>query len=225
MGSPVETPDTVDRVASGTETPPRESFRSVLTWPAVTAATVLAALAAGAVLWFATNQDNSNSAGYNLHLTDGDDEVESVRLTDPVEVGHPLEVELAVPGQESSTNLRDLLDGRPMLVNLFGSWCTPCIKEMPDLQQVYEELDGAVDFVGVALHDRPEDTASIVETTGVTYPWFGDRDGHLLIAVEGTTMPTTFLLGADGTVARVKAGALDIDAIRDLIEESFPGVT
>lgn len=207
-------PDTVVGVASGTETPPRESFRSVLTWPVVAAATVLATMAAGAVLWFAASSDDSDDRA----------DSETVRLTDPVEVGNPLDVELTLPDQGSTTSLRELLDGRPVVVNLFGSWCTPCIKEMPDLQTVYTELGGAVDFIGVASQDRPEDTADIVEQTGVTYPWFSDRLGDMLTAVGGNTMPTTVFMDEEGTIVRMRAGAMDIDTMRDLVTQSFPGL-
>lgn len=193
---------------------PDPSFRSAFTWQTVLAATILAALAAGAVLWFALGDSDDNASA--------DDE--TIKLTDPVEVGKPLDVELKAQ-DATTTSLRNLLDGRPMVVNLFGSWCTPCVREMPDLQAAYTELAGSVDFVGVALQDRPEDTADIVEQTGVTYPWFGDRDGNLLTAVEGNTMPTTFLVGADGTIVTVRAGALNRQQLLDLIAESFPGVT
>src|SRR5690606_37445005 len=95
-GSPIQTPDTVAEVASGTETPERESFRSVLTWPVVAAATVLALMAAGIVLWIGSSDDD-----------DGPDD--TIRLSDPVEVGDPLDVELTLPDGESTTSLRQLL--------------------------------------------------------------------------------------------------------------------
>lgn len=203
-------------MASGTETPTRESFRSVLTWPVLTAATVLALLAAGAVLWFGASDNDSNAAV---------DDSSTLKLSDPVEVGDPLDVELTLPDQESTTTLRELLDGRPMVVNLFGAWCTPCRKELPDLQKVYAELDGSVDFIGIASQDRPEETAAIVEATGVTYPWFSDHLGNMLTAVEGNAMPTTFFVNADGTIVDMRAGAMDIDTIREMVQNAFPGAT
>lgn len=193
-----------------TDEPTGDSIRSVLTWPVVVAATVLALLAAGAVLWVGGDDD--------------DDSDDAVRLADPADLGSPLDVEVLLL-DDSTTTIRRLLDGRPMVVNLFGSWCTPCVREMPDLQEVSAEMAGRVDFVGLAVNDRPEDASRIVEETGVTYPWFRDIPGDVLAAAKGTNMPTTLFVGADGTIVTVRSGALDAGALRDLITESFAGAT
>jgi cytochrome c biogenesis protein CcmG/thiol:disulfide interchange protein DsbE len=70
--------------------------------------------------------------------------------------------------------------GRPVLVNLWASWCDPCLREMPLLQQAYAEYGGEVEFVGVDTKDRAEAAAAFLGTVDVTYPQLVDLDGALL---------------------------------------------
>ena len=53
------------------------------------------------------------------------------------------------------------LHGTPVVVNFFASWCVPCVKEMPALESVHQELGGKVAFVGIcATRCRPPRTSS-----------------------------------------------------------------
>ncbi|MDZ7674497.1 MAG: TlpA disulfide reductase family protein [Acidimicrobiales bacterium] len=185
--------------------------RSPITWPAVAVATLLALLAAGAVLLLASDDgsDDTQPADGALDL----------RLEDEVPSGDPADIEFTDPDDDSAGTIGGLIDGRPMVVNFFASWCTPCVAEMPDFQTVSEELDGRVDFVGLANQDRPEDAARTVETTGVTYPWYRDARGDIVAATGSVQMPTTAFFDAEGNMVEVHAGALDAGELRSMIEE------
>ncbi len=70
--------------------------------------------------------------------------------------------------------------GRPVLVNLWASWCDPCLREMPLLQQAYADHGDEVEFVGVDTKDRAEAAAAFLDTVDVTHPQLVDLDGALL---------------------------------------------
>lgn len=118
-----------------------------------------------------------------------------------------------------TTTLADF-DG-PLVVNFFASWCTPCVTEMPEFDEVYRELDGAVTFIGLNYDDRADDAREIVERTGVTYPVGRDVDGELFQAFAGVGMPTTAFIRADGTVTMVRSTAVNQDDLRDLIRDEL----
>ena len=120
---------------------------------------------------------------------------------------------------DTAASIAERLDGRPTVVNLFASWCPPCIKEMPDFEAVHRQLGDEVAFLGVAVTDRPEDVTDIVEDTGITYPYTRDIRGDLAAAAEVRQMPSTIFVSADGEVVEVHAGAVDADELRELIEE------
>lgn len=130
-------------------------------------------------------------------------------------------VEIALAGGAGTTTLADRLDGRPLVVNFFASWCPPCRAEMPDLQALHVQTEGEVDFFGVALQDAEEDSADLIEEVGTTYPWGLDPDGQLYAAVGAFAMPTTLFISADGEVLRQANGALSADQLRDAVADNF----
>ena len=113
------------------------------------------------------------------------------------------------------------LRGTPVLVNFFASTCVPCIKEMPALEEVHQEVGDQVTFLGLAMQDRPEDALDLVERTGVTYLTAQDKDASVITALGGTVLPTTILLDADGTIVAVHNGQLDADDLRDLLADEL----
>lgn len=119
-----------------------------------------------------------------------------------------------------SAALRDYA-GQPMVVNFFASWCTPCIKEMPDFETVNQELGDQVTFVGVNSTDRLEDGQRIAEQSGVTYDLLADTNGDLLAELGGVGMPVTLLVDEDGVIVETRTGGLDAEELRTLISDEL----
>ena len=112
----------------------------------------------------------------------------------------------------------DVGDGRPTVVNLWASWCAPCVREMPLLQRTSERAGEAVRFVGIDIQDQPASAASLLEATGVRYDQYDDPDGEVRSAVRAVGLPVTLVFDARGReVARrfgeIKGSWLD-DALR-----------
>lgn len=186
--------------------------RTRLPWQVVLAATVLAGLAAIAVYALLDGGDDGPSDA--TPSTQG-----TLPLTPVDEVERdPLAVTVSWP-DGAETTLADELDG-PTVVNFFAEWCVPCIRELPDFEQVSQELGGAVDFLGVAI-DRTENAERIIAETGVTYPWLADGKGDVTNAADITQMPSTMFVDADGEIVTVHSGALDADELRDLISSEL----
>lgn len=109
--------------------------------------------------------------------------------------------------------------GRPLVVNFFASWCTPCLAEMPGFERVHRDLDGKVAFLGVNLQDRPEDGRRVVEQTGVTYDIARDPDGSIFQSFEAFAMPTTVFIDAQGDVVDLQSGEISAGALAERIED------
>ena len=89
--------------------------------------------------------------------------------------------------------------GKWLIINFWATWCTPCLVEMPELQQFYQENRESADLWGVTFEDS--DLASIrkfVAELGVTYPILGygqdPKTGYG--TVRG--LPTTFVIDPEG---------------------------
>lgn len=114
------------------------------------------------------------------------------------------------------------LAGRPTVVNFFASWCPPCRAEMPDFQQVSQEVLGEVQFVAINTGETdPAAARELVAQTGVTFTTLVGDDGTIFAAVGGLAMPTTAFVNDEGVIVEVHSGVLSAEALRDRIEEHF----
>ena len=111
--------------------------------------------------------------------------------------------------------------GTPLVVNFFASWCPPCVREMPEFQDVFERLDGQVAFLGLSQDQSPQDALALVEATGVTYDVGWDLDLEVYGATGSIAMPTTAFVSPSGELLDTFAGALDAEALAQLIEDTL----
>ncbi|HIF66026.1 MAG TPA: redoxin domain-containing protein [Acidimicrobiia bacterium] len=109
--------------------------------------------------------------------------------------------------------------GAPLIVNFFASWCTPCVKEMPDFQRLHERHGERFQIIGLAVEgERP--ARRIVESTGVTYP-VGLDDSDLLVKLGGVAMPTTVFISKQGELLESHSGVLDYSNLISRTEKLF----
>lgn len=106
-------------------------------------------------------------------------------------------------------------DGRPVILNLWASWCPPCREEMPDLNAASIANPGVV-ILGVAVSDDPIAAAAFAEEIGITYPIGIDETGRVELSYPSAGLPATFVISADGRLLTTAFGRLspaDIDAL------------
>lgn len=174
----------------------------------IVASTVLALLAAGAT-YVVLSEDEGDGAG----TTRG-----TIQLTPQEDVDPD---DAAFTTFDGETVALASLRGGPVVVNFFASYCVPCVKEMPALEEVHQDLSGAVEFLGLAVADRPEEAKALVERTGVTYRTALDKDSTVITALGGIVLPTTVLLGPDGEVVASHSGEISAAELRDLVADHF----
>jgi cytochrome c biogenesis protein CcmG, thiol:disulfide interchange protein DsbE len=115
------------------------------------------------------------------------------------------------------------LRGRPTVLNLWASWCTPCREELPVLQDFYQRADGKVRMLGVDFEDtQPEAALKLLEASGVTYPQVADFDKAIDEGLGRHPVPMTVLLNADGEVVTAMPTQItSVDQLAGLVEESL----
>jgi thiol-disulfide isomerase/thioredoxin len=116
--------------------------------------------------------------------------------------------------------------GKVVVVNVWGSWCPPCIKEAPALQRSWDRVraDG-VQFVGVDTRDQPAAARAHQRRFGVTYPSIDDDSGRVLLALRGTlppkAPPSTLVLDRRGRVAYRVLGEVTQATLTGLVEDTL----
>lgn len=120
----------------------------------------------------------------------------------------------ALPGRGGLSSASLEAGHGPRLVNLFASWCVPCIGEAPLLGQL--KRDGvAID--GIAVRDRPEDVARFLARYGDPYQAIGaDSDSRAQILLGSSGVPETYVVDAAGVIRLHHVGAVTAADLPDL---------
>ena len=104
----------------------------------------------------------------------------------------------------------------PTVINLFASWCGPCEREMPLLNEV-AAAEGEVVFLGVAHMDARRDAERFVAEQQVTFTTLLDLDGDVALAVGGRGLPVTVAFDRDGVMVGRVFGELTATSLEDLL--------
>lgn len=121
------------------------------------------------------------------------------------------------------------LEGKPLVVNFWATWCPFCVAEMPGFEKVHQSVKDEVAFLGIDQCETCQggslDAArDLAKETGVTYRLAEDPNGSVFVAFGGSSMPTTLFINEDGEVVERVGGMLEEGQLRDLVERLF-GVT
>ncbi len=114
------------------------------------------------------------------------------------------------------------LQGTPIVINFWASWCPPCRLEMPALQAIYEEYGGKVMILGVntSNQDTRSNMLSFLEEARLSFPILEDIDGSVQRQYAIISLPTTFFINPDGIITEVVIGGPMTEAgLRARIEE------
>ena len=111
--------------------------------------------------------------------------------------------------------------GRPVVVNVWASWCAPCRTEMPLLQEAAASYAGQAVILGVASNDDPAGAERFLKDLGVTYPNVFDASGEIRAGLGLTAYPTTYVFSANGRLRSRVAGGLSEQRLAALIEDAL----
>lgn len=111
----------------------------------------------------------------------------------------------AIPGQPGAAT-EDFRDGKPRLLNVFASWCVPCIREIPVLMRLKAQ---GVDIAGITIHDTPPAVALFLSDNGNPYSRIGlDAGGRAQLAFGSSGVPETFVVDGSGMIVHQHIGVV-----------------
>ena len=116
------------------------------------------------------------------------------------------------------------LKGKKVILNFWASWCGPCKAEMPHMQNYYEKNKDSdnVEILAVNMTTQErrgmEGIENFVASHELTFPIPLDQEGSVIDTYSVMTIPTTYMIGTDGTVAHKIVGPMDEKMLEDYIQ-------
>lgn len=158
-------------------------------------------------------------AGDNKSYISGDGEIVRYAAEDRLEP-------VTLSGETVTGDRWSLADhrGSVVVLNKWGSWCPPCVKETPDLVRAWAQIqamEAPVTMVGLNFRESPQTGAAFAERSGMTYPSLSDEDGVLPLELQGRAQatPTTLVFDTEGRIAAAVAGPLTTATLIGLVED------
>lgn len=133
-------------------------------------------------------------------------------------IGRPLPGFELGPASETrpGVTIADFKDGTPKLLNIWASWCLPCIAEAPHLESLKE---AGVEIIGVAIRDKREDVDEFLATHGNPYSRIGADDiSALQLEIGSSGVPETFVIDGEGNIVHQHIGDVRARDVPRLLE-------
>jgi cytochrome c biogenesis protein CcmG, thiol:disulfide interchange protein DsbE len=130
-------------------------------------------------------------------------------------------LDLLEGGQVTLSNLR----GKPVVLNVWATWCGPCREEMPAIEKVYrsyKELGLVVIGLNLTSQDSEQAVSAFVQKLGLTFPIALDRDGSVGDRYRPLGLPTTYFIDSQGVIQSVVIGGpMSESLIQSKVEALF----
>lgn len=115
------------------------------------------------------------------------------------------------------------LQGHPVVLNFWASWCPPCQAEMPFIERLWQ--DGTLQrngllFYAIDMGEKAETVQSFITSKGYTFPVLLDSNGDISDAYNVRAIPVTFFIDRAGVIKNRREGAFasDTDLVREIVK-------
>jgi thiol-disulfide isomerase/thioredoxin len=109
---------------------------------------------------------------------------------------------------------------RPVVMNVWASWCGPCRSEAPLLREANAQFKDVVRFIGIDVRDRQEDAQAFIAEFGLDgFSHFFDQFGSVPAAFGGFGVPLTFFFAPGGELSFLHSGVIDERTLALQIDE------
>lgn len=116
------------------------------------------------------------------------------------------------------------LRGKRVVLNFWATWCPPCEAEMPHMQKYYEkyrETDN-VEIIGINVtyhREKIERVEQFLKSYDITFPIVLELEESVSRQYEIITLPSTFMIDAEGKIQKTIVGPLDLETLRENVTQ------
>ena len=114
-------------------------------------------------------------------------------------------------------------ENKVTLVNVWATWCGPCVNELPEIQKVYSELkDQGIGVVGIVAdgNDAKDTAKELIELESLKYKMIipdSNLEKNLISTLRG--FPTSYVVDSEGKILGVKLGGMNAEGFKAFIEQ------
>ncbi|MCL6587475.1 MAG: thiol-disulfide oxidoreductase ResA [Anoxybacillus sp.] len=113
--------------------------------------------------------------------------------------------------------------GKGVFLNFWGTWCKPCEREMPFINEQYKTYKKqGVEVLAVNVGEPKLSVQKFVDRFGLTFPVVIDREDQVMNAYEIDPLPTTFLIDKNGKIRAIITGTMTEEKVQQYMESIKP---
>ncbi len=117
--------------------------------------------------------------------------------------------DFSVADKEGNTVLLSDFFGKPIVVNFWATWCSPCTSEMPHFEDAYKSHGDDVVFLMVNVGDSRDKAYKFSTDKGYTFPIYHDSNYSASMAYNVSSIPGTLFINRDGELVHTQIGAMN----------------
>jgi len=113
--------------------------------------------------------------------------------------------------------------GQGVFLNFWGTWCKPCEREFPLMDQQYQEVkDAGLQILAVNIGESDFAVQKFVDRKGLTFPVLIDDNKSVMETYNINPLPTTFLVNPEGKIEKIITGEMSEEKIKEYMAQIMP---
>ena len=110
-------------------------------------------------------------------------------------------------------------NSQPMVINLWATWCTPCLEEMPHFESSHRKYYEKVKFIGINISDSPTRASKRAKELQISYLLGRDPDGKFTKSLNAIGLPVTAFFDVEGKLSKIHQGPISKEALEESVLE------
>ncbi len=111
--------------------------------------------------------------------------------------------------------------GKPVFLNFWGTWCPPCVAEMPDIQKLQNTMGDSIQIVGIGVRDTRVQELRFITRYGYTWTFVLDSTQDAVRTYEVSAYPTSVFLDAKGVIVRKFVGSRNYETFLEATRQAI----
>ena len=103
--------------------------------------------------------------------------------------------------------------GKPIVVNFWASWCSPCTSEMPYFEELFQKYGDDIHFLMINVGDKYKEAFKFIDDKGYSFPVYHDSQYDASYTYGVSSIPMTLFINKHGELATYKIGTMNKSTI------------